>query len=64
MNELEYTPELAEYLHIIPDALPGDVVQTPRAQCDDLVLEKRIARVYGGATPQVGTGKAGAATAA
>lgn len=64
MNELEYTPELAEYLHIIPNVLPGDVVLVPRAQCDDLVLVKHVARVYGGDIPQTGTGKAGAATAA
>ena len=64
MNELEYTPELAEYLHIIPDVLPGVVMLVPRAQCDDLVLVKHVARVYGGDIPQIGTGKAGNTAAA
>jgi len=64
MNELEYAPDLCEYQYIVPGAQPGDVLLTPRAQCDDLVLVKHVARVYGGDTPQTGTGKAGAATAA
>ena len=64
MNELEYAPDLGDYRYIVPDVQPGDVLLTPRAQCDDMVLVKRIARVYGGDTPQTGTGKAGAATTA
>ena len=64
MNELEYAPDLGDYRYIVTDAQPGDVLLTPRAQCDDLVLVKRIARVYGGDIPQIGTGKAGNTAAA
>lgn len=64
MNELEYRPEMAGYRYTVPDVKAGDVILVPRDQCDDLVLEKGICRVFGGTNPYADEGKAGAASAA
>ena len=64
MNELEYRPDLAGYRWVVPDQQVGTKVLVPRDQCDDLVLEKGVCRVFGGTNPYTDEAKAGAASAA